>query len=79
MTIKSYKKLLKQIEHKPTKKKRFLKHSKPKDRKHGIGKRKCNNCGRFGGHIRKYGLNLCRHCFRDNALKLGFRKYGHEV
>lgn len=79
MTIKSYKKLLKQIEHKPAKKKRFLKHSKPKERTHGSGKRKCFRCGRFGAHIKKYGLNICRQCFRELALEFGFKKYGHEV
>ena len=79
MTIKSYKKLLKQIEFKPAKKAKFLKHSKPHDVKYGKGARKCTRCGRFGGHIRKYGLNVCRQCFRDIAPELGFRKYGHEV
>jgi small subunit ribosomal protein S14 len=79
LTIKSYKKLLKQIKHKPAKKKRFLKHSKPQERKHGIGKRKCKRCGKFGSHIRRYGLHLCRQCFRDLAREFGFKKYGHEV
>ncbi|MCD6547439.1 MAG: 30S ribosomal protein S14 [Nanoarchaeota archaeon] len=71
--------MLKQIEHKPAKRIKFLKHSKPKERSHGVGKRKCTRCGRFGAHIRKYGLHLCRQCFRELALDLGFKKYGHEV
>lgn len=79
MTIKNYKKLLKQIEHKPAKRERFIKHSKPKKRSHGVGNRKCERCGKFGAHIRKYGLNLCRQCFREMSLELGFKKYGHEV
>lgn len=79
MTIKSYKKLLKQINHKKAKRERFIKHSKPKERSHGIGKRKCSRCGRFGAHVNRYGLNLCRQCFRDQAKKLGFKKKGHEV
>lgn len=79
MTIKSYKKLLKQIANKPTKRNKFLKFSKPKKRAHGRGKRKCGRCGRFGAHIKKYGLGLCRQCFREVAPELGFRKYGHEV
>lgn len=79
MTIKSYKKLLKQIELKPAKRAKFLKHSKPHEVKYGKGARKCTRCGRFGAHIRKYGLNVCRQCFRDIASELGFRKYGHEV
>ena len=79
MTIKSYKKLLKQIESKTAKRTKFLKHSKPHEVKYGKGKRKCMRCGRFGAHIRKYGLDICRQCFRDVAQGLGFSKYGHEV
>lgn len=76
MTAKSYKKVLKQIIHKKAKKAKFIKFNKPKDRKFGKAVRPCKQCGRRGGHIRKYGLNLCRQCFRDVALKLGFRKLG---
>ncbi|HIQ38408.1 MAG TPA: 30S ribosomal protein S14 [Methanothermococcus okinawensis] len=37
--------------------------------------RVCRRCGREGrGIIRKYGLNLCRQCFRELAPKLGFKK-----
>ena len=79
MTVKNYKKLLKQIQTKPARKKKFIKHSKPKTRKHGKATRKCRICGKSQSHIRKYGLNLCRQCFRDLALKIGFKKYGHEV
>lgn len=79
MTIKSYKKLLKQIANKPSKRKKFLKHSKPKKRSCGIATRKCVRCGKFKAHINKYGLHLCRQCFREIAFELGFRKYGHEV
>ena len=31
--------------------------------------------GRFGGHISKYGIGLCRHCFREIAEEIGFKKY----
>ncbi len=79
LTIKSYTKLLKQIKDKPAKRKKFIKHSKPKERNHGIGKRRCRRCGKFGAHIRRYGLHLCRQCFRDLASEFGFKKYGHEV
>jgi small subunit ribosomal protein S14 len=79
MTIKSYKKLLRQIESKPAKRIKFLKHSKPKEKKYGIGNKKCHRCGKFGAHINKYGLDICRQCFRDVAPELGFRKYGQEV
>ena len=45
-------------------------------RKFGIGARRCSLCGSYGSHIRTYGLNLCRQCFREKAAKLGFKKYG---
>lgn len=79
MTSSSYKKVLKQISHKKTKANRFLKFNKPKTKKYGRGIRKCRRCGRRGAHIRKYGLNVCRQCFREIARDLGFEKYGHEV
>lgn len=76
MTASSYKKILKQIQHKPAKANRFLKCNKPKERKYGIGARRCTRCGRFEAHIRKYGLHLCRQCFREVASSIGFKKYG---
>ena len=37
---------------------------------------KCTRCGRLGrGNIGKYGLNVCRQCFREIATQLGFKKY----
>ena len=42
----------------------------------GKGRRVCRNCGNSRGLIRKYGLQVCRRCFRDMAEALGFRKYG---
>jgi len=41
----------------------------------GIGTRACRICGRHGGLIRKYSINICRQCFREVAKQLGFRKY----
>ena len=35
----------------------------------------CVLCGRKRGLVRRYGLNLCRQCFRDKAIELGFKKY----
>ncbi len=35
----------------------------------------CRNCGRRRGVVRRYGIRLCRQCFRDNARDLGFKKY----
>ena len=79
MTASSYEKILKQLEKKPAKLQRFLKYNKPKNRKFGEDTRKCRRCGRRGAHIRKYGLDVCRQCFREIAKELGFKKYGHEV
>jgi len=31
--------------------------------------------GASGPVIRRYELDLCRHCFREAAPKLGFKKY----
>jgi len=75
MTASDWNKILKQLKSKPAKAAKFLKHNKPKDRKFGVASRKCERCGRFGAHIRSYRLNLCRHCFREIAEELGFKKY----
>ena len=75
MTYSSYKKVFKQLKVKPTKMKKFLKHNAPKERSCGRNLKKCNRCGRIGGHIGKYGLNLCRQCFREIATNIGFKKY----
>ena len=75
MTASDWNKVLKQIRNKPAKAARFLKHNKPKKRKIGIAVNKCERCGRFGAHIKSYGLNLCRHCFREIAVEIGFEKY----
>lgn len=45
------------------------------NRKFGKGLRRCDRCGQYGSHIRSFGLNLCRQCFREIASKLGFKKY----
>lgn len=75
MTASDWRKILKQLEKKPAIMKKFLKHNKPKDKTTGIARRKCERCGRFGAHIRSYGLHLCRHCFREIAEEIGFKKY----
>ena len=31
-------------------------------------------CGNHWGLIRKYGLMVCRQCFRDYAKDMGFKK-----
>ncbi len=75
MTASDWNKIAKMLEAKPEVKQKFLKHCKPKERNTGIAKNKCERCGRFGAHIKSYGLNLCRHCFRDTAEEIGFKKY----
>ena len=75
MTTSNYNKVLKQLEVKPAKLKKYKKHNEPKKRTTGITQRRCQRCGRFGAHIKKYGIGLCRHCFRQIATKIGFKKY----
>jgi small subunit ribosomal protein S14 len=75
MTASDWRKILKQLKNKPVMREKFLKHCKPKERKIGIAVKKCERCGRFGAHIKSYGLNLCRHCFREVAEEIGFKKY----
>jgi len=75
MTASDFRKILKQIKHKDAKAKKFIAHNKPKERTTGIACQKCEKCGRFGAHISSYGLNLCRQCFREIAVEIGFKKY----
>lgn len=75
MTASDWKKILKQLEKKPVVKAKFIKHNKPRERTTGITVKKCERCGRYGAHIKSYGLNLCRHCFREIATEIGFKKY----
>jgi ribosomal protein S14 len=32
-------------------------------------------CSNQGGLIRKYGMNICRQCFRERAKDIGFVKF----
>ncbi len=75
MTVSSYKKMLKQLKSKPAIMARYLKHNKPKARAFGKGTKQCETCGNTRGHIGKYGIDMCRKCFRDHAQRLGFKKY----
>ena len=75
MTYSNHKKMLKQLKVKPAKLKKFVKHNAPKDRSCGRALKRCSRCGRIGAHIDKYGLDLCRQCFRDIAARIGFKKY----
>ncbi len=75
MTTSSYTKVFKQLKSKPAKLLKFKKHNAPKKRTCGKALHKCRMCGRAGGHIQKYGLKLCRQCFREIAKDIGFKKY----
>lgn len=75
MTTSDYRKVFKQLKVKPAKLAKYKKHNKPKKRSTGISLRKCKRCGRQGGHVSKYNLHLCRHCFREIAEKLGFERF----
>ncbi|MDH5712714.1 MAG: 30S ribosomal protein S14 [Candidatus Bathyarchaeota archaeon] len=53
----------------------LVKQKPKKERDYGKGSRPCRRCGSYGPIVRRYGLNLCRQCFREIAKELGFRKY----
>lgn len=38
-------------------------------------RRECRVCGNPNSIYRSYGLMICRRCFRENAAKIGFKKY----
>jgi small subunit ribosomal protein S14 len=75
MSYSSFDKPLKQLKVKPNKMKKYLKHNQPKKRNTGVARFPCRRCGRIRAVIRKYGLELCRQCFRETATNLGFKKY----
>ncbi|KAB8079423.1 ribosomal protein S14p/S29e-domain-containing protein [Aspergillus leporis] len=43
-------------------------------RKFGKGSRGCRVCTHRAGLIRKYGMNICRQCFREKSQDIGFHK-----
>ncbi|MCD6428304.1 MAG: 30S ribosomal protein S14 [Desulfurococcales archaeon] len=51
------------------------KYRPPVIRKYGRGVQVCVRCGSKDAVIQKYGLYLCRQCFREVARELGFKKY----
>ena len=75
MTTKNWKKVFKQLKAKPVKLKKYTKHNAPKVRTTGQALKRCSRCNRTGGHVGKYRIGLCRHCFREIATKIGFKKY----
>ncbi|ORY71871.1 40S ribosomal protein S29-like protein [Pseudomassariella vexata] len=44
-------------------------------RTYGKGARGCRVCTHKAGLIRKYGLDICRQCFREKAAEIGFVKH----
>lgn len=51
------------------------KYRPPNEVKFGRGAVRCRRCGTHDGVVRRYGIYLCRQCFRELAPQLGFRKY----
>ncbi|MBI2106324.1 30S ribosomal protein S14 [Candidatus Woesearchaeota archaeon] len=75
MTSKNYTKIFKQLKSKPAKLAKYIKHNKPKKKEFGAGSKRCKRCGRFGAHVGKYNLHLCRQCFREIATQIGFGRF----
>ncbi|MFA5797876.1 MAG: 30S ribosomal protein S14 [Candidatus Woesearchaeota archaeon] len=75
MTTTDHTKTLKQIQNKPGTMAKYRKYNVPKTRPNSELNHKCVRCGRTGGHISKYGLHVCRQCFREIATKIGFKKF----
>jgi len=76
MTYSNYEKAFKQLNAKGAIKKKYIKHNAPKERSCGKATKRCIRCGRIGAHISKYGLHVCRQCFREIGPKIGFKKFG---
>lgn len=78
MTAKDYSKVKAQLENKPAKWAKYVKHNspkvRPKNNNFGKGITRCNTCGSTKGHISQFGLNICRRCFREHATTFGFKK-----
>lgn len=75
MTTSDYRKVFKQLRVKPAKLKKYIKNNAPKNRGIGKASKKCKRCGRHGAHVSKYGVDMCRQCFRESAVELGFKKF----
>jgi len=44
-------------------------------RNYGKDSRACRVCHSKRGVIQKYGMNVCRKCFKENTEIMGFKKY----
>jgi ribosomal protein S14 len=60
----------------PKKIKQIAKGARGKKIRKGTEKRQCRRCGNSRGLIHRYGLRICRRCFREVAEAIGFHKYG---
>jgi small subunit ribosomal protein S29e len=49
-----------------------LYYAKKIKQKFGKGARKCRVCNARQGLIRKYGIMMCRRCFRERAEEIGY-------
>ncbi len=58
-----------------TEKKKSPQDKKLEDKYKGRGTRRCRICGTSRALIRKYGIYICRRCFREVGENIGFRKY----
>jgi len=75
MTISNHKKMFSQLKAKPVKLAKFIKHNTPLVRKCGKNNKRCILCGNPRGRVMIYNLGLCRRCFKNNAKRMGFKKY----
>ncbi|BEI84952.1 hypothetical protein CcaverHIS002_0503530 [Cutaneotrichosporon cavernicola] len=44
-------------------------------RNYGKGSRQCRVCAHRAGLVRKWGLDMCRQCFREKSKAMGFVKF----
>ena len=75
MTTSNWRKMFTQLDAKPIVKAKYVKHNSPKQRSCGKATKACSYCGSHRAFNGKYGINLCRKCFRDFAHTLNFKKY----
>ena len=75
MTKSDYRKAFQQLKAKPVILLKYKKHNAPKKRTTGQYLKHCTRCGKNDSLVKKYGLLLCRQCFRETATALGFKKY----
>ena len=75
MTYSENTKAFTQLKIKPAIQKKWIKHNSPKKRKCGVARKRCRRCGRIRANISKYGIKMCRQCFREKANSIGFKKF----